>query len=376
MEIIDRSKMLLVVNRALNLVDPRLMNHGLNVAYVLQALLEAEDRLDSQSRKELGIMALLHDIGAYQTEEIDNLLRFETDKNVWTHAIHSSLFLKRYFLYDDGARVVLYHHARYYDHWDEDKDILRYGQMLHHIWERLDAPVALDDLTDCQDIFFREATTYLNILVDAIDFRSRVTVLYTRGVMEIARELARIMDFPDETQSKIYYGAMIHGLGKIGIPVSILEKPGKLTPEDWPIMKLHVTPGEQIVDGCIDQEIIDIGMRHHEKLNGTGYPRGLTGDQLTKPQRLLAAAIPPAGPSIADLAAINQHISLLVSHIRATDRKVGSFPAGKQDPFTDDLAIKIPEKFDLLRYFIGFVISFRPTGRNPSAPAWRPPCWS
>ena len=336
MEIIDRSKILLVVNRALNLVDPRLMDHGLHVAYVLQDLLKTEGRLDSQSRKELGIMALLHDIGAYQTEEIDNLLRFETDKNVWTHAIHSYLFLKRYFLYDDGARVVLYHHARFQDHWDEDRDILRYGQMLHladrvcvwhdrehrskegllrhlealrgtefdpycldllyrtdrqhHTWEQLDRPLTLDDLTDCQDIFFREAATYLNILVDAIDFRSRVTVLHTRGVMEISRELAHLMNFSEEMQSKIYYGAMIHDLGKIGIPVSILEKPGKLIPDEWVIMKQHVTLGEQIVAGCMDQEIIDIGMRHHEKLNGKGYPYGLTGEQLSPAQRLLAVA--------------------------------------------------------------------------------------
>ena len=336
MEIIDRTKILTVVNRALNMVDPRLVDHGLTVAFILQDMLKTEDRLDSQSRKELGIMALLHDIGAYRTEEIDQLLKFETENNVWAHAIHSYLFLKRYFPYDDGARVVLYHHARYCDHWHEDRDILRYGQMMHiadrvavwhdrvhgsreellehleqcrgvefdpdcldifyeadrryHTWEHLDRHLDLSDLTDCRDVFFREAISYLNILVDAIDFRSRVTVIHTRGVMEISLEMARLLGYCPELQKKIYYGGLVHDLGKIGIPVSVLEKPGKLTPEEWEIMKTHITLGEQIVEGCVDEEIAQIGLRHHEKLNGSGYPRGLTAKDLTQPQRLVAVA--------------------------------------------------------------------------------------
>ena len=83
---------------------------------------------------------------------------------------------------------------------------------------------------------------------------------------------------------------MFHDLGKIGIPLEILENPGRLTLEDMAVMKTHVEKTAVILNGWVSEEIRDLALRHHEKLNGTGYPDGLSASQLTLPQRILAVA--------------------------------------------------------------------------------------
>lgn len=335
MELIKQNKVLVIVNRALNLIDPRLMDHGLHVALVLRNMLMAEGRVEEQDIKNLEIMALLHDIGAYKTNEVDQILLFEPNQ-AWEHSIFGYLFLKSYFPYRDGARIVLYHHSKYQDNLIEDAEILHYAQLLHvadrvcvwhdtvkctkaelkkhleqkigsefspeaveifwkadrmfDLWNKLDLESDIVDYLDKIVVTHQEVEMYIRILIDAIDFRSRTTVLHTRGVMEIAKRMAQLAGFSAELQDKVYFGALLHDIGKIGTPISILEKPGKLTQNEWVVMRSHITLGEQILHGCVDEEIEQIAMRHHEKLNGKGYPHGLSGEEITTPQRLMAVA--------------------------------------------------------------------------------------
>ena len=92
---------------------------------------------------------------------------------------------------------------------------------------------------------------------------------------------ARILGMSEEQIRQIYYGALLHDLGKIGIPVEILEFPGKLSPQAMNIMRTHVNITEEILGGTIDPAITKIAIRHHEKLDGSGYPRGLKANELT-----------------------------------------------------------------------------------------------
>ncbi len=334
MQLVDRKKVITMVRRALNIMDRRLVDHGMKVALILHDMLMTEGRLDPETMRKLRLLTLFHDIGAYRSEDVDKLLQFET-KNIWDHAIYSYLFLRDFFP-EKLARIVLYHHTNYNADWEDDPELLRYGQMLHVadricVWhdrnqtekelmathlERLRgttfSPECIDlfweadrlrgtwDALNSDDLFDRfpqqeelpqeEAESYLHILINAIDFRSRTTVIHTRSVMEISLELAKLMGMPENTQRKIYYGALMHDLGKIGTPVSILEKPGRLTPEEMDIMRQHVILSGEIIAGCTDEETIRIALRHHEKLNGQGYPLGLTEKDLTMPERLVAVA--------------------------------------------------------------------------------------
>ena len=90
--------------------------------------------------------------------------------------------------------------------------------------------------------------------------------------------------------ARIYCGALLHDLGKIGVPLGILEKPGKLSPDEMAIMRTHVTLTEDILAGCVDEDVLHAAVRHHEKLDGSGYPRGLTAAELAPAERIVAVA--------------------------------------------------------------------------------------
>lgn len=334
MDIIHSDKVITVIRRGLNLIDSRLTDHGVKVMLVLKDMLEAEGCRDEQIRKNMGILALLHDIGAYRTEEIDDMVKFEIG-NVWEHSIYGYLFLREFTPLKEWAEIVLYHHADCQSTAGLPKRIRHYAQMFHtadravvwhdevkqteaeleehfrqkrgvafspeslDIWHtcqklgtysKLDDPACLDAVLDSGLFDDEEANAYLAMLIHTIDFRSRVTVTHTVGVMEIGLQLARKMGFSEETCQQIYYGAMLHDLGKIGIPVSILESPGRLTQEDMAVMRSHVVLSGQILEGCVDPTIARIALRHHEKLDGSGYPLGLAKEDLTLPERLLAVA--------------------------------------------------------------------------------------
>ncbi len=155
---------------------------------------------------------------------------------------------------------------------------------------KLDAPVRMEEIMRDDALSVEEARDYLTMVVHTIDFRSHVTVTHTMSVMEIGVRLARQMGLPAQTQEQIRYGALLHDLGKVGTPVSILEKPGRLTDGEMAVMREHVVLSGQIIDGCVEETVARIAVRHHEKLDGSGYPLGLSEEELTLPERILAVA--------------------------------------------------------------------------------------
>ena len=99
-----------IAKRAFNLVDPRLMGHGERVANIMFQIMEAEGGYTPVQMRNLLTLAVLHDIGAYKTEEIDHMVEFET-KHVWNHSIYGYLFLNYFSLFKELSRVVLFHHS-------------------------------------------------------------------------------------------------------------------------------------------------------------------------------------------------------------------------------------------------------------------------
>ena len=130
----------------------------------------------------------------------------------------------------------------------------------------------------------------MELLVFTIDFRSYYTVTHTITTTAISRELARLDGLSPKELRRIHYGAMMHDLGKIAIPLRILESPGRLSPEEMAVMRTHVELTGKILEGCVDPQVMEIALRHHEKLDGSGYPRGLGAAELTESQRIVAIA--------------------------------------------------------------------------------------
>jgi putative two-component system response regulator len=128
-------------------------------------------------------------------------------------------------------------------------------------------------------------------LSHALDLRDRETEGHSQRVTEVTVRLAQASNIGDEEIVHIRRGALLHDIGKIGIPDSILHKPDSLTAEEWTIMRKHpqfaydmLSPIEYL------RPALDIPYSHHEKWDGTGYPRGLKGDEIPMSARLFAIA--------------------------------------------------------------------------------------
>jgi PAS domain S-box-containing protein len=155
--------------------------------------------------------------------------------------------------------------------------------------------VALDNLslfTDLQQSNQQLSVAYdatIEALSRALDLRDRETEDHTRRVTDLAEKLGQAMGLPDADLLQIKRGAMLHDIGKMGIPDSILLKPGPLTAEEWDVMRMHPQFAYDIFS-FIDylRPALDIPYCHHEKWDGSGYPRGLSGEEIPLSARLFA----------------------------------------------------------------------------------------
>ncbi|MBI5027046.1 MAG: response regulator [Nitrospirae bacterium] len=115
----------------------------------------------------------------------------------------------------------------------------------------------------------------------AAEYKDEDTATHIKRISYYSRLLAEHLRLPDEVYETIFYASPMHDVGKIGIPDSILLKPGKLTPEEWDVMKTHTTMGGKILHGS-ESDFLKmaevIALTHHERWDGTGYPKGLKGE--------------------------------------------------------------------------------------------------
>ncbi len=131
----------------------------------------------------------------------------------------------------------------------------------------------------------------LETFARAIDAKDQDTNGHSFRVAEYSREIARRMDMREEEQEQIYYMAMLHDIGKIGIPDSILKKPGKLTDEEMEIIRNHPSIGGDILKDFTAIEGISEGARyHHERYDGKGYNEGLKGEEIPLFARIICIA--------------------------------------------------------------------------------------
>lgn len=127
----------------------------------------------------------------------------------------------------------------------------------------------------------------------AAEYRDDQTGQHARRVGRTAERLARALGLGEGRAAIIGVAAQLHDIGKIGIPDSILLKPGPLTPDEMELMKLHTTIGARILSGSSSPLLITaetIALTHHERWDGLGYPRGLRGEEIPVEGRIVAVA--------------------------------------------------------------------------------------
>lgn len=135
-------------------------------------------------------------------------------------------------------------------------------------------------------------------LIETIDTLSRVheitdpyTATHSLGVAEISKKIALVMGLGNEEAEGIFFGAKVHDIGKLSTPSSILNKPGRLAHAEMNLIRMHPETGYSIVkDLEFPWPIHDIILQHHERLDGTGYPAGLKGNEISLSAQIVAVA--------------------------------------------------------------------------------------
>ena len=128
-------------------------------------------------------------------------------------------------------------------------------------------------------------------LAYALEAKDKYTSGHSQRVAETSVAIATELGMPQDSIEKIRLAGLIHDLGKIGVRESVLNKPGRLTDEEFQHVKYHCEMGEHILTPIVeDEEILKVVTHHHERYDGTGYPDGLKYEQIPLGARILAVA--------------------------------------------------------------------------------------
>ena len=295
-------------------------------------LMRAAGTYSDEQMLKICVASIFHDIGAYKVTERDKLLNVDVESPI-NHAVYGALFIKNFSPMGEYWDIILTHHftldyykrhnieiisyeglllsfADYIDRislknieFDEEKvrklyleehlELFKKANELYDFINKLNDgryTKELEKFFQNRSVNKEKVMNYCKMLSYAIDFRSESTVIHTITVEAISEQIAILCGINDEKISIIKMCAVIHDIGKISTPVEILEKPGRLTDEEFEIMKNHSKVGYDILSELNMNEIRDIATLHHEKLDGSGYPFGLKGDDITKEMRIVSIA--------------------------------------------------------------------------------------
>ena len=131
----------------------------------------------------------------------------------------------------------------------------------------------------------------IQALARTIDAKDRYTNGHSLRVAEYSKEIARRMGKSEKEQDTIYYAGLLHDVGKIRIPVEVINNPGALSDEEFEQIKIHPVTSYHILKDIFDDHNIKNGAKfHHERYDGTGYPNGLKGENIPEVARIIGVA--------------------------------------------------------------------------------------
>ncbi|UFT98431.1 HD-GYP domain-containing protein [Radiobacillus kanasensis] len=130
-------------------------------------------------------------------------------------------------------------------------------------------------------------------LVNTLESRDAYTLHHSEKVAELSKEIATKMRLPKRIIRSIYIGGLLHDIGKIGIPEHILNKPTRLTEDEYSLIKEHSVLGYNIIKHITsfqESGVLDVVLYHHERYDGTGYPEGIKKDKIPLSARIVSVA--------------------------------------------------------------------------------------
>ncbi len=159
--------------------------------------------------------------------------------------------------------------------------------------EKLNAEVARQTrfATERADKLQRLSDEMVLTLARAIDAKDKYTRGHSLRVSEYAAALADALDWENARKNALMREALLHDIGKIGVPDTVLNKPGRLNVEEYSVIKSHTTVGSNILNEIEDMtETADVALYHHERYDGSGYPTGRSGKNIPENARIISIA--------------------------------------------------------------------------------------
>jgi putative nucleotidyltransferase with HDIG domain len=165
--------------------------------------------------------------------------------------------------------------------------------------EGLEEAVAFQGLSDVSMVYFSSQPSFdyvgqeaekLMQLADSIEQKDGYTADHCKRIQDFSLRTAEYMGLSHTRLYLLNYGAYLHDVGKAKLPEGMLQKPGKLTPQEWTIMKQHPTLGRELLENSFLQEVGALVEQHHERLDGSGYPKGLKGLEISLEAFIIAVA--------------------------------------------------------------------------------------
>lgn len=333
------------IRNTLMYLNPNFKSHGDEVAYLVYKI-GKELNYEKKYLEKLVLCAMFHDIGSCKTDDIKEVFDLKSDNTI-KHCLYGYLFIKHFSPLSDIAPLVLYHHDEYYK-FDEmlnrdafsinidDSNLIHFTDTIS-IYNKLFKNktkflLKVEELysnlnNEFKDIYIREfknlqhkenildkifysnsdyknelfnflneieytyedIVEYIKLIVFSIDFKSSNTVTHSLAVNSATVTLCDLLKLDIQSKEELNLASFLHDIGKISTPSSILKYPGKLSEDDFEIIKKHVSVTRDILEHLNHDKIKNIASNHHERINGKGYPRKLSSN-LTISDKILAVA--------------------------------------------------------------------------------------
>ena len=329
------------ISETVDHVLPVLNDHHKKVANISYRIAQ-EMKMPDDEIQRIVLAAIVHDIGAFSTGERLKLLNYESfEENLDEHAMQGYGLFKGFTPLAKVAKLIQYHHEDY----DPLKRDVSLGSYVIHLADRVsvlpdaeseilgqvpdvvekiclkkhkfhpDAFSALGRLTKQEcfwfEVFLPSSDTsvlkstlfskriigldilqnFAKLIARIIDFKSRFTVTHSSGVAAVARELSALLGFSERECKLMEIAGLLHDLGKLAVPNEILEKNGKLSSEEFNVIKKHTFYTYDILSKITGmEEIAAWAAYHHERQDGNGYPFHVKGEHFSKLARVMAVA--------------------------------------------------------------------------------------
>lgn len=334
MEYMNSKNIFFLMKDILRLIRPSYINHGVRVSYVVYKMLLSKGGFDEFEIADMILWASLHDVGAYKTESDDNQKRYELRENM-PHSIYGYLFFKHLSPRPDISKVFLYHHSDYEKLSgcsELEKELASYINIAERVdiyynkfGEQFDYKLLFKDLIGSKyskegvELFFKaveeqgllngfsggeyekelddfleeymifsneEKKQYLEMLIYCMGFKDETLVVEAMTCICVAEAIGKQVMLSEVEQEILYYGSLLHDIGMLGIE-ELPKDADSWTKEDVYKFRSHIAVSESILKERLKPEVYALIVSHHERSDGSGFPKGMRDAQMNKLQKIL-----------------------------------------------------------------------------------------